>query len=177
MRMRVLISVVAVLIGLAGPLKPETQPAASNPLDQLAWMVGGTWTAEGDKGPDGKPFHVEVKFNWSENHRELKFTTRFLIDGKLTPVYEGFYAWHPAKKKFAFFYTDDHGALTDGEATMTGDHLEQEFQIVGVSGTAHTFRSTIVRTGPDGYDWNVRGQNKDGEWVVMFGLKYQRKPA
>lgn len=177
MRFRVLIAVVAVLIGLARPLKPETQPAAPNPLDQLAWMIGGTWTAGGDKGPDGKPFHVECKLSWSENHCEIKFTTWFLIDGKLTPIYEGFYAWHPAKKKFTFLYTDNEGALTEGEATMTGDHLDMEFQIVEVSGTAHTLRSTIVRTGPDGYDWNVRGQNKDGEWFVIFGLKYQRKPA
>jgi len=37
--------------------------------------------------------------------------------------------------------------------------------------------AAIVRTGPDDHDWNVQHQNKDGEWVVVFGLKYQRKPA
>ncbi|MGA2984299.1 MAG: hypothetical protein ABSG32_10805 [Terriglobia bacterium] len=177
MRIRVLVAVVAALIGLAAPLKSETQPVAQNPLDQLAWMIGGTWTTEGDKGPDGKPFHVECTLRWTENHRGMKFTTWFLIDGKLVPVYEGLYAWHPAKKKFTFLYTDNEGNLTEGEATMTGDHLEQEFQIVEADGTARAFCSTIVRTGPDDHDWNVQHQNKDGEWVVVFGLKYQRKPA
>ncbi len=175
MRIRVFVSLVAVLLGLAGPLKSQSQAEDQNPLNQLAWMMGGTWTADGDNG--GKPFHVESKLNWTENHRGMKFTTWFLIDGKLVPVYEGLYAWHPAKKKFTFLYTDNHGNLTEGEATMTGDHLEQEFQIVGVDGTAHTLRSTIVRTGPNDYDWNVQHQDKDGKWVVIFGLKYKRKPA
>ena len=177
MRVRVLVSAVAVLLGLAVPLESQSQPVVQNPLDQMAWMVGGTWTAEGDKGPDGKPFHVESKLNWTENHRGIKFTTWFLIDGKLVPVYEGLYAWHPAKKKYAFLYTDKEGNLTEGEATVNGDRLEQEFQIVGLDGTARTFRSTVVHTAPDDYDWNVQHQNKDGDWVVMFGLKYKRKPA
>ena len=177
MRMHVFVTTVALLLGLVVTLRAETQPAAENPLDQLAWMIGGTWTADGDKGPDGKPFHVESKFNWAANHRGLEFTTWFLVDGKLVPVYHGMYAWHPQKKKFAFLYTDNEGNMTEGEAAMTGDHLEQEFQIVGVNGAAHTFRSTIVHSAPDDYDWNVRHQNQQGDWVVMFALKYKRKPA
>jgi len=177
MRTRVVVSLLAVMTCLASALNSETQPATPNPIDQLSWMMGGRWTAEGDKGPDGKPFYVESKFSWAENHQALKFTTWFLTDGKLVPVYSGLYAWHPAKKKFKFLYTDDKGALTEGEATWSGNHLEQEFQIVGVDGTAHTLRSTIVRTGPDDYDWNVQHQDKSGAWVVIFGLKYRRKPV
>ena len=177
MRVRVFILGVAVLLGLAATIKSQSQPAAKNPMDSMAWMVGGTWTSDGEKGPDGKPFHVESKFNWTENHRGIKFTPWFLMDGKLVPVYEGLYAWHPLKKHFTFLYTDNEGNLTEGEATMSGDHLEQEFQIVNTNGTANTFRSAVVQTGADDYDWNVRHQNKAGEWVVMFGLKYKRKPA
>jgi hypothetical protein len=174
MRIRILVFMAAMLAGLAGPLASETQAPAANPLDQLAWMIGGKWTADGEN--EGKPFHVEVQFHWAENHRGLKFVTWFLIDGKLTPEYEGLYAWHPAKKKFAFLYTDKDGELTEGDATWANDRLEQEFQIVAVDGAAHTFRSSVARTGPDDYDWNVQHQNKDGQWVAMFGLKYKRKP-
>jgi hypothetical protein len=177
MRIRVIVTLAAILAGWAGVLKAETAPAEPNPLESLAWMMGGKWTADGDKGPDGKPFHVEVKFNWTENHRGLKFTTWFLVGGKLVPVYEGLYAWHPVKKKFAFLYSDNEGNLTEGEAALIGDHLEQEFNIVSVKGTEKTFRSTIVHTAPDDYDWSVQRQNKDGAWVVMFGLKYKRQPA
>ncbi len=160
---------------LAGTLPAMSQGAGSaeNPLDQLAWMVGGKWQAEGDKGPDGKPFHVEWSARWGENHRILEFATWFLEDGKLVPVYEGLYAWHPAKKKLIFVYTDNKGNLTEGEAQMSGDRLEMDFHIVGVDGVARPFRSTIVRRGPDDYDWEVQNQ-KDGAWTKMFGLKYRR---
>jgi len=177
MRTRVVVSLVGVLLCTAAALNSETQPARPNPVDQLAWMMGGKWTAEGDKGPDGKPFHVEVKFGWADNHQGLQFTTWFLTDGRLVPVYSGIYAWHPAKRKFTFLYTDDKGALTEGEATWNDNHLEQEFQIVGVDGIARKFRSTIVRTGKDDYDWNVQHRDKSGAWVVIFGLKYKRKPV
>ena len=178
MRAKIGLGVLMLAVGLATavPAWSQAAVASSNPLDQLAWMTGGTWTADGDKGPDGKPFHVEMSCHWGKNHRVLEFTTWFMVGGKLTPVYEGIYAWHPAKKKFVFYYTNDDGELTEGEAAMTGDHLEQEFQIVGVDGAAHAFRSTIVRRGQDDYDWNVQNQ-KDGAWVVLFGLKYKRRPA
>ena len=176
MRTRLAICVLAVLACFTGPLNSETQPAAPNPIDQLSWLMGGKWTAEGEKGPDGKPFYVEARFRQADNHQGLEFTTWFLTDGKLVPVYSGLYAWHPAKKKFTFLYTDDKGVLTEGEAAWSGNHLEQEFQIIGVDAVAHTYRSTIVRTGDDDYDWNVRHQDKSGAWVVIFGLKYKRKP-
>ena len=174
MRVGVYVSMLAILVGLAGPARSQEKAANSNPIDQIAWLMGGRWTADGDKGPDGKPFHVESRFSWAENHRGLMFTTWFLIDGKLVPVYQGMYAWNPARKKFNFLYTDNEGSMTEGEATWADKSLEQEFQIVNPDGTAHTFRSTVTHTAPDAYDWNVRGQNKEGKWVVMFGLTYKR---
>ena len=153
-----------------GSAAPE---ASQNPLDQIGWLVGGKWSADGDKGPDGKPFHVELTCSWGDNKRTILFTTQFRVDGKMVPVYTGLYAWHPGKKKVIFVYTDNEGSLTEGEAAMTGDRLEQEFRIVDADGTARPFRSTIVRRGPDDYDWNVQHE-KDGTWVEMFALKYKR---
>jgi len=161
------------LVGIAVLLRAEEQKPAENPLNQLAWMVGGKWQADGEKGPDGKPFHVEWSSKWADNQRNLKFTTWFLIGGKLVPVYDGIYAWHPAKKKFAFMYTDNEGNLTEGEAVVSGDRLEHDFHIVGTDGVSRPFRSTIIRRGPDDYDWEVRGE-KEGVWTEMFGLKYKR---
>lgn len=161
------------ILGGALPAKSQEPSAAENPLNQLAWMVGGKWKADGEKGPDGKPFHVEWSCKWADNERNLKFTTWFLIGGKLVPVYDGIYVWHPAKKKFAFVYTDNKGNLTEGEAVVSGDRLEHDFHIVGVDGVSRAFRSMIVRRGPDNYDWEVRGE-KDGVWTEMFALKYKR---
>lgn len=162
----------ALVLMLAGAI-PARAEELGDPLDQLAWMIGGKWQAEGDKGPNGKPFHAEWSCHWGANHRTLEFTTWFLIDGKLVPVYNGFYAWDPSKKKLIFVYTDNQGALTQGEALMNGDRLEMDFHIAHVDGTVQALHSTIVRQGADAYDWNVQHQ-KDGEWTVMFALKYKR---
>lgn len=167
------IALVAALLAVATPVNSQNQAAADNPLNQLAWLTGGKWIAEGEKGPNGKPFRVESTITWGENGRTINFITRFLENGKLVPVYTGLYAWHPAKKKFVFIYTDNRGNLTEGQATMTADRLEQEFQIVGTEGMATPFRSTMVRQGPDDYDWSVLRQ-KEGKWEEIFGLKYKR---
>ena len=55
----------------------------------------------------------------------------------------------------------------------SGNRLELDFHIAQVDGTVHPFRSTIVRQGPDNYDWEVLNQ-KDGAWTKMFGLQYKR---
>ena len=164
---------IAVLMLAASAAGAQSTPAPANPLDPLGWFVGGKWVAEGDKGPDGKPFHVESTMTWGENGRTMQFTTRFREEGKLVTVYSGIYAWNPARQRFAFLYTDNHGSMTRGEAVMEGDRLEQEFEIVSADGAAHPFRSTIVRRGSDDYDWNVRGL-KEGKWQEMIALKYKR---
>ncbi len=173
-RMPLPVVLTAVLLAAANPAIAQNQPAAENPLNQLAWLTGGKWVAEGEKGPDGNPFHVESTIDWGDNGRVIQFTTRFRKDGKLVPVYTGIYAWHPAKKTIVFMYTDNHGSLTEGEATASGDRLEQQFQIINADGVAHPFRSTIIRRGPDEYDWAVLRQ-KEGSWEEMFGLKYKRR--
>ena len=58
--MRVLVLALAVLMGMASPVRSQNLPAAQNPMEPMAWMVGGTWTADGEKGPDGKPASVRV---------------------------------------------------------------------------------------------------------------------
>jgi hypothetical protein len=173
MKTRTLICALALASVLAAAVPSWSQGPAENPLDQLAWMVGGKWQAEGDKGPDGKPFHAEWKCRWGANHRTLEFTVWFLADGRLEPVYEGLYAWHPVKKKLIFIYTDNKGALTEGEAVMSGDRLEQDFHISGPDGVWQPFRSTIIRHGRDSYDWSLQSQ-KNGVWAEMFRLEYKR---
>jgi hypothetical protein len=173
MKTRTLICGLTLATFLAAAVPSRSQPPAENPLNQLAWMVGGKWQAAAAKGPDSKPFHAEWKCRWGANHRTLEFTVWFLADGHLTPVYEGLYAWHPAKKKLIFVYTDNHGALTEGEAVMSGNRLEQDFHIIGADGVSRPFRSTIIRRGQDTYDWSVLS-NKNGSWTVMFTLQYKR---
>jgi len=173
MKTRLLVCILSLTLILTATVPSRSQEPRENPLNQLAWMVGGKWQADAAKGPDGKPFHAEWKCRWGANHRTLNFTVWFLTDGRLVPVYTGLYAWHPAKKKVVFVYTDNKGALTEGEAVMNGDRLEQDFHIIGIDGVSRPFRSTITRHGADRYDWTVLS-SKDGAWTEMFTLKYQR---
>ena len=173
MKTRALVCAISLTLILAAAVPAKAQGPAGNPLNQLAWMVGGKWQADAAKGPDGKPFHAEWKCRWGANRRTLEFTVRFLANGRLVPVYTGLYAWHPAKKKLLFVYTDNKGALTEGQAVVRGDRLEQDFHIIGTDGVSRPFRSTIICTGKDSYDWNVQSE-KDGAWTVMFTLKYKR---
>lgn len=172
---RSFLAIAAVLtLQAATAARAQTPPATSNPIEQLGWFIGGKWVAEGDKGPDGKPFYVESTMSWGDNGRIMQFTTRFREEDKLVPVYSGLYAWNPSRQRFVFLYTDNHGSMTQGEARMEGDRLEQEFEIVNADGTAHPFHSTIVRRGPDDYDWNVLGL-KEGKWSELLALKYKRR--
>ena len=173
MKTRTILCTLALVVTLGAAPAAQSQEQSDNPLNQLAWMVGGKWEANVDQGPNGKPFHAEWQAKWGANHRTLNFTVWFLTDGKLVPEYNGLYAWNPGKKKIIFVYADKEGNLTEGDAVMSGERLEQEFHIIGTDGTARPFRSTVVRNGADAYDWNVEHQ-KDGAWEQMFALKYTR---
>jgi hypothetical protein len=173
MKTRRILCAFALALLLTGAIPARAQAQSDNPLHPLAWMAGGTWRADAPQGPDGKPFHAEWKCRWGANHRTLDFTVWFLTDGKLVPVYNGLYAWHPGRKKLIFVYADNRGNLTEGEAVMNGERLQQDFHIVSADGVARPFRSIIVRQGPDAYDWHVQ-RKKDGAWTEMFALKYKR---
>ena len=173
MKTRALVCAISLTLILAAAVPAKAQGPAGNPLNQLAWMVGGKWQADAAKGPDGKPFHAEWKCRWGANHRTLNFTVWFRTDGRLVPVYTGLYAWNPAKKKLIFVYTDNEGALTEGGVVVDGNRLEQYFHIIGTDGVSRPYRSTIMRRGQDSYDWNVQSQ-KDGAWIPMFTLQYKR---
>jgi hypothetical protein len=103
MKTRALAIAVILAATLAAWPPAIAQQAEENPLNQLAWMVGGTWNADAPQGPDGKPFHAEWKGRWGANHRTIEFTVWFRTEGKLVPIYSGLYAWHPGKKKRSSF--------------------------------------------------------------------------
>lgn len=172
---RLLLGSILFCVAVVTTMAAESSAAESNPIEEQLGWIAGTWVAEARNGPDGNPLRVELVCRWGLNHRVIEFNTTFVSGGKAVPTYDGIYAWHPIRKKLAFWYTDREGNLTDGEATVDGNRLLQEFRVSKVDGTSNEFRSTIQRQGPDAYDWSVSGQ-KDGAWVVLVALKYKRQP-
>jgi Protein of unknown function (DUF1579) len=157
--------------GIAQP-RPLATSAESH-LAPVAWLVGGTWTSDVKDPSDGSVTHVENHITWAPNHQAIQFVTDF--NGK--PHYNGFYAYDPAKQTMNFYYTSEEGQLTIGtaKADADGNTLHQEFDVMQPDGTIHHIRSTILRDGENAYDFSVMMQNKAGEWVQMFKIRYERK--
>ena len=156
----------------------QTPPAAPtiNPLDDIAWMKGGTWVAE-IKDKDGNvTTRIESRVRGSENGHLIKFTTVFVEHNRPHLQYEGVYLYDPASKQIEFYYTDSEGNFTRGHAAFSGVTLTQDFDIVHANGQADTLRSLVVRDGDNAYNWNVMS-NKTGDWKEIFHLRYQREKS
>jgi hypothetical protein len=163
----------ALMASMAVSAQTPTKPPEPSPLTQISWLTGGTWVAEvkDEKGIDTR---IENRIRWSENGQLIKFITTFISNNKPEVHYEGIYAWDPAKKQIAFWYTDKDGNLTAGTAAMSGETLTQDFDIIHTNGKADKLRSLIVHDTPDSYQWNVSAP-KEGKWVEVFHLRYARE--
>lgn len=181
MNSRTLLQALVVLLVLAANVSrapaqaPAVKPPEPGALDQIAWLTGGTWIAE-VKDEQGAPMRIENRIRWSEHGQLIKFVTTFISHNKPEVHYEGIYAWNPANKCIAFWYTDQKGNLTEGTAAMSGDTLTQDFEILNTNGRNDKLRSLIVRDTPDSYNWNVSAP-KEGKWVEIFHLHYTREKS
>jgi hypothetical protein len=153
--------------------KATPQPASS-PLDDIAWMKGGTWVAE-VKDKDGNvATRIETRIRGSENGHLNKFTTTFIEHNRPHLQYEGVYLYDPANKWIAFYYTDSEGNFTRGHAAFANGTLTQDFDIVHANGQADTLRSLVVRDGENAYNWDVLSK-KTGDWKEIIHLRYVRE--
>jgi hypothetical protein len=131
----------------------STVPATSQtqtPLDDFAWLVGGTWIAEVKPAEGKAPLRIDIA------------------------RYEGFYTWHPGKKKVAYWYTDEKGNFSEGTAAPQGEIVEFELANISATGQVMPIRSEIRREGADAYSWKAYIQ-KDGEWTEAVSLRYVRR--
>ena len=161
-----IIAAVCLAVSLSLAFQPNPTPNHDPNLQPIAWLTGGTWTAE-FKTPEGNPFLIQNEIRWADTGAAISFLTRF--NGQ--PHYYGIYVYDPAAKQIKFFYTSADGEFTSGLATPSATALQQQFQISNAEGTK-TFSSTIRRVGEDGYNFDVfqEGSNKP-----VLSLKYLRK--
>jgi hypothetical protein len=156
----------AVLLSLLSGFQANPAPHHDPNLQPIAWLTGGTWTAE-FKTPDGKPFLIQNEIRWADTGTAISFLTRF--NGQ--PHYYGIYVYDPAAKQIKFFYTSADGEFTSGHTTPSATILQQDFQISDAEGTK-TFSSTIQRVGEDAYTFNVFQEGSDKS---VLTVKYVRK--
>jgi hypothetical protein len=176
--MKTTLRLAACIALLVGPGNIHAQEAAktapaTRPLDSIAWLAGGTWTAE-LKDEHGEPTRIENRIRWSSHGQLIQFATTFISHNKPEIHYEGIYAWDPVTKQIRFWYADKEGNLTEGTAHMDGQTLTQDFTIKQTDGKPSLLRSLIVRDSADSYNWSVMSK-QDGEWKELFHLRYVRE--
>jgi len=71
---------------------PDAQ--ARKLVSDLAWFVGGVWTADASKMGGGMQ-RIETRYEWSDNHSFLRFNTHFVTDKTTLHNYDGQFFWDP----------------------------------------------------------------------------------
>ena len=156
---------------------PAQQPTPTKPITPLAWLIGGTWTADASNLAPGMQ-RIETRYTWSDNGSYIRFTTHFVSTQGTFKNYDGSFFFDPAGKTLSMWYMDAGGAITQGPVTIQGDLWQMSFPRPRKTSTASppTSRSTCSPQIQRLYHhWSV--SEKDGDsWKKLLELDYARKP-
>jgi len=156
-----------------GSTAPEAQEADPWTLEDLAWLVGGTWVAGGATAA-GTPATTEVVYRWTSGRKAIAYSlVRRDQTGAVDTTLEGLCAWHPEQQRVVLWEVDSQGNVTEG-VFGEGGHLDEV--IHGADGTRRPVRSVIVRRG-DGRFRFTASVERGGAWVTVFEADYSRKPG
>lgn len=158
-------------LGTGSAHSQNTAPG-TNPLDPIAWLVGGTWVTT-TKASDGSLVTIEVTFEWASHKKLIKYT---IINpnygGKAVPTHEGICGWHPGKKQLVLWETDNDGNLTEAVLIAQGNKLLLEELFYRADGTTRPQRVEVVRESADEFTFKA-WVPKEGEWVEAVRFKYK----
>jgi hypothetical protein len=153
---------------------PAQQPAPTKPITSLAWLVGGTWTADASNLAPGMQ-RIETRYTWSDNGSYIRFTTHFVATQGTLKNYDGSFFYDPAGKTLSMWYMDAGGAITQGPVTIQGDLWQMSFHGPDFEGKPADLQVNVLRKSNDLYHWSV--SEKDGDpWKKLLELDYARKP-
>jgi hypothetical protein len=153
--------------------KPPEPPKQANPMDPLAWLVGGVWTADAAKLAPGM-LRIETQYVWSDNHRFLRFTTHFVSTQGTLRNYDGNMYWDPARKALRMWYLSASGEMTESLIALDGDRWQMDFAGTNFEDKPAQLRVIVDRKSSDLYHWSL--SEKAGDlWKPLLGLDYARK--
>ncbi len=151
----------------AAPVKPPPRPIAP-----LAWLIGGTWTADASKlGPGMK--RIETRYTWADNDAYIRFTTHFVSEKGTLKNYDGNFFWSPDRSTLAFWYMDAGNEITEGPVRVAGNTMELTFRAQNFDGKPADLKVEVVRANDDLYTWKLEEKDGDG-WKVLASLDYRR---
>lgn len=161
-----------ICLSAAGPVAAQTTYAGDNPLDQIAWVVGGTWVAK-SKAPDGSSVTIQFACKWASHKRLITYTIIKKYVDKTVPTIEGMIGWHPGKKQLVLWEMDNEGNLTESLLIVTGNNLSYNEVIYKKDGATLPVRAETIRQGEDAFVFKA-SVPKEGEWLEVFRADYQR---
>ena len=158
-------------IGAWAQNKPQTSPPP-NPINDLAWLVGGVWTADASKMGGGMQ-RIETRYEWSDNHSFVRFNTHFVSDKATLHNYDGQFFWDPKEGILKMWYMDAHNGITQGSITVTGDVFMFAFQGINFEGKPADLKVQLTRKTNDRYVWELSEKGSEG-WKQLASLEYVR---
>jgi hypothetical protein len=165
----------ALLLSLTARAADEKPAATESPLAPLASLVGGLWIGPVPVPAGKPPMHIELRFEWAENQKAIRFESAFVSEGKKKPYTNGLYGWNGAKGKIVIFYMDSGGSLTEGEITPEDGALVNELTSTEPTGQVLPVRVKLTKIGDDAFTNDIY-LKKDGAWAPFVNVRYERKP-
>ena len=153
--------------------QPVAAAAAPKPIAQIAWLVGGVWTADATKMGGGMQ-RIETRYRWSDNGSFIRFTTHFVTDKAVLKTYDGNFFWNAAQQTLSLWYMDTKEAVTEGPVKWEGDRMQVLFSGVDFDGQKADLRVELVRENDDHYRWEL-SEKQTGGWKPLATLPSVRR--
>ncbi|GEM_PF-4496417 len=176
-RLAVCLVAVCAFVAGHGPVWAQSPATPSNPLEQIGWFAGGTWTAE-EKASDGSTLLVKMNCYWGDTRHALLFKVSFVAGGRETPQYDGMFVWHPGKKTLTLWQVNRHGEVAEGELTVNGEEMDQVVRVSHPDGGAHFLKARYQRLNNDAFRFKAFFRLAESDpWQDAVDVIYKRQPA
>ncbi|HXM15785.1 MAG TPA: hypothetical protein VN933_11130 [Candidatus Eremiobacteraceae bacterium] len=146
--------------------------AKTTPISNLAWLVGGVWTADASKMGDGMK-RIETRYVWSDNNAFIRFTTHFVSDKGTAKTYDGNFFWEPAKSQLAMWYMDYANEIVQGPVAISGETTKLSFHATDLEGKPADMQVELLKKSNDKYQWTLEEKIGDS-WKQLATLEYVR---
>lgn len=160
----------AALVALGQDKAQAPEPA--KPISNLAWLVGGVWTADASKMGGGMQ-RIETRYEWSDNRSFVRFNTHFVTDKATLHNYDGQFFWDPERGTLSMWYMNPRNEITQGTITVNGDVFDFAFRGTNFEGKLSDLKVQVTRKSNDRYVWQLAEKGSEG-WKALASLEYVR---
>ncbi|HEX6962319.1 MAG TPA: SgcJ/EcaC family oxidoreductase [Lacipirellula sp.] len=132
----------------------EQEP--SNPLDELAWMVG-EWVDQDDQAT------VRTRCDWAKSGRFLTSNFEVNVDGAVALEGTQVIAWDPVAQSIRSWMFDSEGGFGEGLWSRSGDQWTVETRSTQADGSQATASNVYTVLDDKTFTWRSANRQVDGE--------------